>query len=629
MRHLILMRGAPGVGKSTFIRAQGLEGYTVCPDEFRLRLGGIVSRSDGSMTISHSFEKRVWREVEEVLEFKMIQGQLIVFDATFQQARDFNLPIKLAERYGYKLHCIDFTNVPIEVALKRNQQRAAWKVVPEHVIHTAYERYESHALPKKIAPIIPDELGEQGLLDQLEPAPLDLSNYKRIVHIGDLQGCFAPLQELLKEGFDEETFYIFIGDLLDRGIQNGEVIRFAVDECLPRKNVAMIYGNHEIHIHRFAKNIQATSNDFRFNTLPQLKAAGFHRKEANTLIAKMVDALKYSFHGQQVLVTHAGLARIPERLAPLPSLHYWKGLGGYDFAVDEAFSSQDHNEGWLQVHGHRNKARLPVEAAPNSFNLEGEVEFGGHLRVMVLEHSEGKVGTSTREIKNDVYRRKQSDRSDEELLADGQSGEGMISAARLKRLDEHPLVKEKRFKSHPHIRSLNFTREAFFDGAWDEVNIMARGLFVADDRRIVARSYPKFFNMGERPETSMEALEKRLQFPIKCWVKENGFLGILGWDHLGDELFYTSKSTPESPFAGWLKKIFEAEVGEKGQKLTRNIIKNRNLCLVFEVNDPVRDPHMIAYDKPHLVLLDALKREEDFTPLGTSDREQIAQIIGL
>ncbi len=625
MRHLIIMRGAPGIGKSTFIAKQGLQGYTVCPDEFRLRLGGIVTTPDGRLTISHEFEKRVWREVEEVLEFKMAQGQLVVFDATFQKSREFNLPQKLAERYGYKLYCVDFTKLPLELALERNQQRPDWKRVPETALHTAYERFEDHALPKKFRRLWPEKLEKNGILDLLEPVTRDLSRYRRIIHIGDVQGCFAPLQELLKDGFDDESFYIFIGDFLDRGIENGEVMRFGVDECLGRENVALLYGNHEIHIHRFAKNLPPISNEFRYKTLPQLEAVDFERREANALIGKMIDALKYEFHGQKVLVTHAGLARVPERLAPLPSLHFWKGRGGYDFAVDQAFADQPQNAGWMQVHGHRNKARLPVEAAPKSFNLEGEVEFGGHLRIMVLEHENGVVVTRTHEIKNEVYRREQDEQTNDKVPQPS----GKMSAALLQQLEDHPLVREKRFASHPHIRSLNFTREAFFDGAWDEVNIMARGLFIDDERRIVARSYPKFFNLEERPETQMQALRERLQFPLKCWVKENGFLGILGWDAPNEALFFTSKSTPESPFAGWFKEIFENEVGEKGLQMTQNLVKNRNLCLVFEVNDPKRDPHMIAYDKPHVVLLDALAREEKFAPLDTVDRRQIAQLIGI
>ena len=32
MRTLLLMRGAPGCGKSTFIKQHGLEPYTLCAD---------------------------------------------------------------------------------------------------------------------------------------------------------------------------------------------------------------------------------------------------------------------------------------------------------------------------------------------------------------------------------------------------------------------------------------------------------------------------------------------------------------------------------------------------------------------------------------------------------------------
>jgi tRNA splicing ligase len=214
--------------------------------------------------------------------------------------------------------------------------------------------------------------------------------------------------------------------------------------------------------------------------------------------------------------------------------------------------------------------------------------------------------------------------------AAGQAGEaGKISEELLTRLERHSLVQAKTFTTHPHIRSLNFTRKAFFDGHWDDVNVMARGLFIADDRRIVARSYPKFFNLGERAETELQNLRNRLQFPLRLWVKENGFLGILGWDHVAGELFFASKSTPESDFATWFREIFEANAGERGIARARDVVARRNLSLVFEVNDPVRDPHMIAYARPHVVLLDAIAREEVFQRLPYGELQQVADMIGV
>ena len=629
MRHLIVMRGAPGSGKSTFIDEQQLKPFAISPDEFRLRLGGIAMSPGGEMTVNHAHEKRVWSEIEEVLDFKMGQGQLVVVDATFQRPRDFTLPVKLAEQHRYQLHCVDFSGVPKDIALERNRAREAWKVVPEKVIETAYERLSRHPMPKTAARIDPEALNGELLLDRLEPPMRDLSSYREVMHIGDLQGCYAPVQELLADGFRDDTYYIFIGDLLDRGIQNGEVIRFAVDEILPRDNVAFIWGNHEYHIHRFAKNLDPISREFKFNTLPQIEAVKFTRSEANALLNKAEDAFAYTFHGQKMLVTHAGLSRVPNRLVELPSLQYWKGTGTYDDPVDQTFAELMAGTGWMQVHGHRNSKELPVEAAPGSFNLEAQIEFGGHLRVMSLVAADTGVAIETREIKNDVFRTKTKNLRGDAIRPGEEDERGKVSETLMANLENHPLVQTKQFDSHPHIRSLNFTRKAFIDGRWDDVNIMARGLFVADDRRIVARSYPKFFNLEERPETQMRNLRNRLEFPLKMWVKENGFLGILGWDHVERELFFASKSTPQSEFADWFREIFIGDAGERGTARAGDIVAKRNLSLVFEVNDPVRDPHMIAYEAPHVVLLDAIRREETFKRVPHAELKQISSAIGV
>lgn len=632
MRHLILTRGAPGAGKSTFLRDQGLLPWTVTPDDFRLRLGGIVMTPEGELGLSHAHEKRVWREVEDALDFKMAQGQLVVLDATFQRGRDFTMPSALAERHRYQVFCIDFSSVPPALAHERNLAREAWKAVPGSVIDTAYERFASHPVPKPITEWPYDAFDGSSVLDRLEPPLRDLSRYAAIMHVGDLQGCYTPVAELFAEGFRDDVFYIFVGDLLDRGIENGEVIRFAMDEIVPRPNVALLWGNHEHHIHRFSKNLEPVSREFAFNTLPQIEEAGFTRDEANALMGTAEDVILYTYRGQKVLVTHAGIAAIPERFSVLPSETFWKGTGTYDHPVDRAFSEHPSAREWLQVHGHRNSHKLPIEAAPRSYNLEAEIEFGGHLRVMTLEGEGENFRIATREIRNEIFRKGPAPTSDRILPED--SGEaGRLSEAMLARLEAHPLVRAKSFATRPHIRSLNFTSKAFFDGKWDEVNAMARGLFVADDRRIVARSYPKFFNMGERPETRLQALRAKLEFPLRTWVKENGFLGILGWDHLGDDgrgdLLFCSKSTPESDFAGWFEEIFMGQAGEAGTARAADLVRNRNLSLIFEVNDPARDPHMIAYDRPHVVLLEAVRRQEEFSRLAHADISRIAATIGV
>ncbi len=61
----------------------------------------------------------------------------------------------------------------------------------------------------------------------------------------------------------------------------------------------------------------------------------------------------------------------------------------------------------------------------------------------------------------------------------------------------------------------------------------------------------------------------------------------------------------------------------------KQLLRDENLCMIFEVNDPSRDPHMIEYDKPHAVLLDIVYRTEEFCRLSYAHIQKIANDYGL
>ena len=52
MKKLLLLRGAPASGKSTFIKANNLEPYVISSDNLRLMVAGLSMDLDGNMKTS-------------------------------------------------------------------------------------------------------------------------------------------------------------------------------------------------------------------------------------------------------------------------------------------------------------------------------------------------------------------------------------------------------------------------------------------------------------------------------------------------------------------------------------------------------------------------------------------------
>ena len=101
--------------------------------------------------------------------------------------------------------------------------RSEDKWVPEEAIRNIYARFATQPVPSRIDVIKPNELYK--ILEK----PIDLSQYKKIVFVGDIHGCYQPIQEYFtKFPYDEKTLYVFVGDYLDRGIQNEEVLQFLI-----------------------------------------------------------------------------------------------------------------------------------------------------------------------------------------------------------------------------------------------------------------------------------------------------------------------------------------------------------------------------------------------------------------
>ena len=92
----------------------------------------------------------------------------------------------------------------------------------------------------------------------------------------------------------------------------------------------------------------------------------------------------------------------------------------------------------------------------------------------------------------------------------------------------------------------NYTAKCQYARAWDEYTIRARGLITDRDGNVRSVSFPKFWNLGERPETQLDALPK--EDPVVT-RKLDGFLGI-SYRHNG-MVKIASRGSFTSEYAQW------------------------------------------------------------------------------
>ncbi|WHH56119.1 AAA family ATPase [Bacillus paralicheniformis] len=74
MRTLVLLRGCPGTGKSTWIRDHQLNQYTLSADQLRLIHQSPVLNLEGKYDISQKNDGKVWKLLFTLLEERMERG---------------------------------------------------------------------------------------------------------------------------------------------------------------------------------------------------------------------------------------------------------------------------------------------------------------------------------------------------------------------------------------------------------------------------------------------------------------------------------------------------------------------------------------------------------------------------
>ena len=611
VRILLLLRGSAGCGKSTWIEQNGLKPYTLSADDIRLLCQSPIMQVDGTEGISQANDNLTWKTLFNLLETRMQKGEFTVIDATNSKTSEMNRYKEMCNTYRYRIYCVDFTDIPIEEVKRRNANREPLKRVPDEAIDKMYSRFATQKIPSGIKVIKPNEL------DTIWMKMFDLSEYKKIHHIGDIHGCNTALQKYLSDngGIKDDEFYIFTGDYIDRGLENADVVNFLIS-IKDKKNVLMLEGNHERWLWLYANDCVGKSKEFELVTKPQLDDAKIDKKDIRQLYRKFGQCAYYKYGDNVYLVTHAGLSTMPKNLSYVATDQMIRGVGNYnDFEKIAETWINTTPDNFYQIHGHRNTKRVPIQVNDRVFNLEGRIEFGGELRCVQVD----KDGIHTIEVQNEVFKTPEMQR--EQTVTSSSVADTIIA------LRSNRYIQEKKFGN---ISSFNFTNKAFYDKVWDEQTTKARGLYLDTMKgKVAARAYDKFFNINERPETKFDMLQYKLQFPITAYVKENGFLGIVSYNEYEDDLFVASKSTIDSQFAQWFKDMLYEKVSSDNIMKMKEFIKENNVSFVFECVDMKNDPHIIEYPESELFLLDIVRNDMEFSKYEYDQMVDIANQFGL
>lgn len=623
MNIITLLSGIIGTGKSTFIKENNLEEYTISTDSIRLMLGQprhtVDSEGNVRKYIANVDDKKVFDILYNIIESRMMRGEYIVVDAMNVSSPSQNDIKKLAKKHGYRINMIDIQgNMHIDQILEQNKNRVGYKVVPEETIKQKYhKRYIDCKERGRINISGINLIDKDKFKETFFWKTKDLNKYDKVFVIGDIHGCCTALKEGLGE-IKDNYYYVFLGDFFDRGIENKEVFLF-IKELMDRDNAVFLIGNHEEHLINFTKREKGDSyfiaRAFLKNTVPEILSGGdVSNKDMRNFARNLQVFFAFEYNGRKYICSHGGI--LPEQyggqdypefkeglydITREPSKDIIFGIGGYKFDIDYHFNMKQleipNNNRVIQFHGHRNSFHVEPYEYEYCYNLEDSVEMGGFLRIAEIT----KNGLTIHKIKNNVYNKK--------LLHDSLYVDmNKLTNSEIKEcLDNSKYIRGKKFKG---LTAYNFSQEAFCNSFWNSFTTTARGLILKENGDIFSRGYNKFFNIDENKETTIDSIKGKIKYPLKATVKENGYLGIMTGK--GSTLHFFSKSGATS-YATMFQTMFYKQLKENGNikniKEIQELLSDNKYSATFEVINIEKDKHIVSYKESKLVILDVIKNQ--------------------
>lgn len=645
MRVLFLLHGAPGSGKSSLIHQLGVEDLTLGYDHFRTLFSAQFPcvNEDGSLAesvrLGPDVEPAAVHAAQQALTARLKVGTTVFFDSTMMRISDQNNMVKLANSYGYKTYLIDCQgSLDVEILLERNRHRGV-KRVDEQVLR----KIHAACAEKPVSPFI------TGVIDgtrtanlvmpeifQITKAP-KLQAEQNVIVVGDVHSCAEALQEAVDTLDDGNAHWVFVGDLFDRGPDAAGVWKIVTD-LISQDRGTVATGNHELNLRAInTHTAQASFSDTR-RSRNELLAAGIFAAEQTAFVDASVPLLNVRCGGQSWIVTHGGvgagtLAKLATGLLSISDAECVYGLGdrAYTYRGKSSYNVADMPLAGFQLHGHRNGRAGEESVAPVTYDqhgdpvicLEAGVSAGGKLAAAVLGADGSYAVHQFDDRVNEETAKANSIMPWERKKAAGVEDVDAL----LERMHASEHINVRAVKDIENIAACNFTRKAFQEGAWTDLTMHARGLFIDEEAgKIVARGYEKFFHISEAPGRELDAWMNAsiTSYPVVLRKKYNGYLALVASVNGALQVFSKSGVTDYSRFA---RDLLAETIGEDGMAKLAKMLERTNTTAAFEVI-AARDTHPITESGPdRLVLLDCIRNQVAFAT-DDSIREGISRRFG-
>lgn len=141
-KKIVILRGLPASGKSTFVKENHLHDYVLSMDILRKMFCAPISIDNGEcFHISQDYNKQVAEMFMTLLKARLANGSFTVVDNTNLSARGFNEIVDLAKKHGFDILVVDF-NEDVETCIERDKLRTF--AVGESVIRkmASYKKVE-------------------------------------------------------------------------------------------------------------------------------------------------------------------------------------------------------------------------------------------------------------------------------------------------------------------------------------------------------------------------------------------------------------------------------------------------------------------------------------------------------